>query len=389
MVSGPQGYSGVMLNRRLLTADVVYNGMGTARANGAVVVQGEGDEARIIAVDALARARQNFPDVPEEHAGFAISPPPVNAHTHLDLSLTPHFSGGYESFIRHIIAHSEQRGVEAAKKGLRALRAEGTGVIGDIVARAEVMEFLLQEAEVQGVAYWEVIGPDPADAERIIAETAARLRHFRALERPGGLRAGISPHSPHTVSAPLLQGLARLANESGLPMQIHVAESPAEVAMHRDGSGPLMDLMRGFLPAWRPSGLTPVGYLASLGVLAARPTLVHMVQVSEDDVREVQRSGCVVVHCPRSNLALGCGQFPWELYMKHGVEVALGTDSRASSPDASVEAEVGAALALHAGKASALALVRAAVKGGHLALGLKPPRFGRGDPAARLHIWRR
>jgi hypothetical protein len=229
--------------------------------------------------------------------------------------------------------------------------------------------------------------PDPADAERILAETAERMRYFRSLERFGGMRAGLSPHTPHTVSAPLLKGLAGLARQEGLPMQLHVAESPAEAAFHREGSGPLHELMKPFMPGWRPSGLSAVGYLASLGVLAARPTLVHMVHVSEDDIREVQRAGCAVVHCPRSNMALGCGRFPWELYMKHGLEVALGTDSRASSADLSLRQELKAARCLHGNKASPLALVRAAVKGGYRALGMRPPRFGRGDGAGILYRW--
>ncbi len=128
-------------------------------------------------------------------------------------------------------------------------------------------------------------------------------------------------------------------------------------------------------------------HLAELGVLEAGPTLVHMVEVDEDDVRAVQRAGCTVVHCPRSNLALGCGRFPWEVYARHGVDVAFGTDSRGSSPDLDVIAEVAAARRLHGDKAAPQALVRAAVKGGYRALGLTPPRVVRGSPAAAMMAW--
>ena len=380
-----------MLNRRVLEAEVVYNGMGTPRADGAVVVQGEGDEAVIVAVDERTRARINFPDAEVVDAGFALSPPPVNAHTHLDLSQMTLEKGSYESFIRRVIAHSQKRregGLEAARAGVAELRADGVNVVGDIVTQESVMEYLLTEPTLQGVAYWEVIGPNAEDAERILEETVARLRKFRALERPDGVKLGLSPHTPHTVSAPLLQRLAGLAATSQLPLQIHVAESAGEVAMHRDGTGPLMELMRGFLPHWQPSGWSPVGYLGALGVLEARPTLIHMVHVTEEDVRTAARAGCVVVHCPRSNEALGCGRFPWELYMKHGVEVGFGTDSRGSSPTLSVHEEVAAARALHGERASPLALVRGAVKGGYRALRMTPPRLARGDAAAGLHIWR-
>ena len=378
-----------MLKRRSLEAEVVYNGMGTPRRDGAVVVQGEGDEAVIVAVDERARARENFPDAEIVDAGFALSPPPVNAHTHLDLSRMTFEKSSYEDFIRRVIAHKQRwgGGLEAARAGVAELRRGGVNTVGDIVTQESVMEYLLSEPKLQGVAYWEVIGPDPADAGRIFEETVDKLRRFRVLEKPGGVKLGLSPHTPHTVSAPLLQKLTKLATASNLPLQIHVAESAGEVAMHRDGTGPLAEMMRGFFPRWEPSGRSPVGYLESLGVLEARPTLVHMVHVSEEDVRIAARAGLAVVHCPRSNEALGCGRFPWEEYMRRGVEVSFGTDSRGSSPDLSVHEEVAAARALHGDRASPLALVRGAVKGGYRALLMTPPRFARGDAARDLHIW--
>ncbi len=379
-----------MLQRQILAADVVYNGMGTPRASGAVVVQGEGDEAQIVAVDDLEVAKQNFPDVEVEDKGFAISPPLVNAHTHLDLSYMPFTPGSYEAFITKVIAYMPKRrakGLEAARAGLGEMRSRGVTTMGDIVTSEAVMELLLTSPDLQGVAYWEVFGPKPEDADKIFTETVEKLRKFRAWEHPGGVKLGLSPHTPHTVSAPLLQKLAALARRSNLPMQIHVAESEGEIALHKDGIGPLSEMMRRWLPNWQPSGLTPVQYLRALGVLDAQPTLIHVVHVSEEDVREVQRAGCVVVHCPRSNTALECGRFPWELYMKYGVEVAFGTDSKGSSPDLSVEREVAAARALHGDRASDLALVRSAVKGGYRALSLAPPRFTRGDDASKLYIW--
>ena len=371
------------LEHQILTAEVVYSGIGTPREGGAVVVQGE----RIVMVGSLTEARQSYPDAPVKDVGFAISPPPVNAHMHLDLSSLPHFTGSYSNFIRHVVKNNASRGVEAAEAGLTEMTATGVGAFGDIVARADVMRWLLPLPGLKGVAYREVFAPNPDEAEKEFAETVELLREFRRLEHPDGLKLGLSPHTPHTVSGPLLQKLARLAIAENLPLQIHVAESPAEVLMQKDGAGPLFELMKPFLGSWQPSGLTPVQYLAELGVLDARPTLVHMVNVPEEDIKTVAKAGCVVVHCPRSNEALNCGRFPWELYAKHGVEIALGTDSRGSAPDLSIENEVQAARALHGDKVSPLALVRAAVKGGSRALGVTPPRFARGDSLDTLFVW--
>lgn len=378
-----------MLTRTIVRAEVVYNGLGTPREDGAVVIQDDGSSRRVIAVDALERARRSFPDAAEEDAGFAVSPAPVNAHTHLELSRMPFSPGAYTRFIRAVIRHRREAGggAEAARAGAEEVLSGGVRVVGDIVTAEEVMRYLLTQPDLGGVAYWEVLGPDPADAERLFEEARRTLAAFRALERPGGMRVGVSPHTPHTVSAPLLRRLASLARSEGYPLQIHVAESPDEVALHRRGEGALAELLGGLGVRWRASGRSPVGYLAGLGVLEARPTLVHMVQVDEDDVRTVQRADCAVVHCPRSNDALGCGRFPWELYARFGVDVAFGTDSRGSSPTLSVPDEVAFARRLHGPRANPRALVRAAVKGGYRALGMKPPRVQRGDAADGLMAW--
>lgn len=378
-----------MLERTIMRAEVVYDGLGTPREDGAVVVQDDGNRRQVIAVGTIAGVRESFPDASEVDAGFALSPPPVNAHTHLDLSTMAYSPGAYDAFVRAVIRHRREGrgGVPAARKGAAEVLASGVRVIGDIVAEEEVMRYLLAHPDLSGVAYWEVVGPDPAEAEALFEVARRKLAAFRELERPGGVRAGVSPHTPHTVSAPLLRRLAALASREGFPIQVHVAESPSETALHRGGEGPLAELLGELGVAWRPSGRSPVGYLADLGVLAARPTLVHMVHVDEDDVRTVQRADCAVVHCPRSNEALACGRFPWELYARFGVDVAFGTDSRGSSPSLDVGDEVAFSRDLHGSRANPRALVRAAVKGGYRALGLRPPRVGRGDPADALMVW--
>lgn len=379
------------LLRYLVTADVVYDGLGTPRQGAAVTVQRVGTVSNLVAVGSVADMRGQYPDAHTIDAGVAITPAVVNAHTHLDLSDMPYTPGAYADFISAVIGHGRTglRGVAAAKTGVATLRRLGTTVIGDVVARADVMDYLLEQDDVGGVAYWEVVGPDPAAADADFERARTTIDAFRARQRPGGMVVGVTPHTPHTVSARLLQLLTRWARAEGLPVAIHVAESPAEAQLHRHGTGALAELLRAVGVPFESRGVSPVTYLDDIGVLATAPTLVHMVEVDDDDVRRVQRHGCPVVHCPRSNAALECGRFPWESYARHGVDVALGTDSLGSSPDLDITAEVAYAAALHGVKASARALVRAAVKGGHRALGLHPPRVTRGGRATDLYAWGR
>ena len=377
-----------MIKRQILQAEVTYNGLGTPRLNSGVAVQEVQQQSQIIGIDELTRLKRNFPDAEITDMGLAISPLPVNAHMHLDLSSMPFSPGSYEDFIKKVVKHdrSGARNLEAALQGVAQLNEQGISTIGDIVTEEAVMVYLLQSG-LTGVAYWEVFAPNPEDAEREFNETLALLKRFKALERPGGMRVGLSPHTPHTVSEPLLKQLARLAQQMHLPLQIHVAESAFELDLYKEAKGPLWELYKPFIPHWQAQGLSPVQYLKKLGVLEARPSLVHMVNVDEEDIKTVQKAGCTVIHCPRSNSSLECGRFPWELYAKHGVTVALGTDSSGSSPSLILAEELKAAKTLHGEKASLQALIWSAVKGGYRALGLTPAKFGRGSRRDQLYIW--
>ena len=377
--------------RRLLApAEILYDGLGRPRRDAAALVQIDPPPPRLIAVGPTEALRVAHPEAVVAPAAAVIAPPPVNAHTHLDLStmpVVPHRT--YVDFVRAVLAHRRAglRNLAAATVGLAELRAAGIDTVGDIVTDPAVLMRLLEDPDLRGVAYWEVIAPDPADADRVFDETVAFIEGVRSHERPGGVRLGLSPHAPHTVSAPLLTRLAAYAQRAALPLAIHVAEHPAEIELHRSGGGELRDAFGPFLGSFVPSGRSPIGYLEGLGVLRARPTLVHAVHVDDDDLRALQRAGCVVVHCPRSNAALGCGTFPWAAYARHGVTVALGTDSRASGGSLSVIDEAFAAVETHGRRADPLQIVWAAVKGGHRALGTSPPRVTRGDVVALLRRW--
>lgn len=385
-------------NRVILSADAVYNGVGLPVVDGGVLVAGLGEARTVVAFGKLGVLRAQYPEVRVERVGRAILPAPVNAHTHLDLSGFAFSSAPYSDWMRalvaQMVANRALRGVDAARRGLEVIARSGAGAFGDIVARPDVMDMLLGQSPLPGVAYWEVFERDPAKAQEVFAQTVSSVRRWRSMERPSGVRVGLSPHTPMTVSSVLMRELVNFARLEGLPVQIHVAESPLEVELFQTGAGALADVYR----AWGMPGLeetiarapspdlTPVKYLAELGVLEARPTLVHAVNVTEEDVRIIAQYGCPVVTCPRSNAALHCGTFPWALYARYGVEVGLGTDSVASGETLSIFDEMQAALETH-GASNLATIVRWAVKGGYKALGMKPPVVARGDAFSRLAMW--
>lgn len=376
----------------LLTADVLYTGIGGGYAPGGVVVSG----GVVAATGDLATLRASFPHARERRAGAVIAPPPVNAHTHLDMSAYDFQALPYFRWLPEVvIAQQRRRGVAGALAGAAELARLGTGAVGDIVWAGDVMDALLPREDLTGVLYFEVLGPFPERADAIFAGVRERLERWRRLERPGGLRVGLSPHTPFTVSHRLMRRVTEYAAGEGLPLQIHVAEHPAEAELFRTGGGPLWEHRPAALyPATFAEvigrgpepDLTPVRYLDELGVLRARPALVHMVNVTPEDIARVAAAGCAVVSCPRSNAHLECGTFPWAAFAAAGVEVALGTDSVASGGSLDVRGEVAFARALYPALDPRL-LVRAAVKGGHRVTGTRPQVLRRGDPWDERFVW--
>lgn len=380
---------------RLLTCDVLFTGMGGAQSPGGVVVVG----GTVAATGDPAALRASYPHAREEAVGGVIAPPPVNAHTHLDMSRYEFTALPYFRWIPEVVVpQREKRSVEAALHGADTLRGLGSGGVGDIVYMhaPEVMDALLAREDLSGVLYYEALGTFPDRADDIFRTIRERLERWRRLERPGGPRVGLSPHTPHTVSHRLMRLLCDYAAGEGLPVQIHVAEHPAEHELYTRGGGPIWDnRLAPFYPetfaevigrAPEP-GLTPVRYLDELGVLNAKPTLIHMVNVTPDDIVRVARAGSAVVTCPRSNHHLECGVFPWAAFAAAGVEVALGTDSVASGGSLDVREDVAFARTLYP-TLDPRVIVRAVVKGGHRVLGSRAPFIRRGEAWNEAYLWR-
>ncbi|WP_412029700.1 amidohydrolase family protein [Deinococcus yunweiensis] len=379
---------------RLLTCDVLYTGVGGGHAPGGVVVVGE----TVAATGSPDDLRRAYPHATVEHVGGIIAPPPVNAHTHLDMSAYAFQALPYFRWLPEVVvAQRELRGVAGAQAGAATLARLGTGGVGDIVYTPDVMDALLERDDVSGVLYLEVLGAFPEQADERFAAVRERIESWRRRGLPDGLRLGLTPHTPFTVSHRLMRLVMDYAAGEGLPVQIHVAEHPSEPELFATGAGPLWEhRLKPFMPETFAQiigrdpepGLTPVRYLDDLGILRHAPTLIHMVNVTPDDIARVARAGCAVVTCPRSNQHLECGVFPWTAYAAAGVEVALGTDSVASGGSLDVRDDVAMARTLYP-DLDPRVMVRAAIKGGHRVLGSRAPFLRRGEVWREDYIWHR
>ncbi|HZI18543.1 MAG TPA: amidohydrolase family protein [Pyrinomonadaceae bacterium] len=350
----------------------------------AVAVEGGSIEG----VGARGELAARFPGAEAEDFGEAvIMPGLVNCHTHLELTAMRGFlepeEGDFFAWLRKVtVSRNERLTAEdlyasAAWGAVEALRA-GVTAIGDAGDSGATTMPAAADAGLRGVIFQEAFGADEREARQQFEKARAKIARLRPLETPL-VRLGLSPHSPYTVSRPLVELLTDFALAEGLPVMMHAAESRAEELFLREGSGPFSESYRARGFAFSTPGLSPVEHLARSGFLRARPLLAHCVRVDERDIEILREHGAAVAHCPKSNAKLGHGRAPLAALLGAGLAVGLGSDSVASNNTNDILEEARFALLASRAAGDTLAggrmlmaadVVRAATLGGARALGL-------------------
>jgi cytosine/adenosine deaminase-related metal-dependent hydrolase len=147
---------------------------------------------------------------------------------------------------------------------------------------------------------------------------------------------GLSPHSPYTLEPDAIQQCVQIAQQRGLPLAIHLAETTDEEQFIRTHAGPLRE-MWDRLGSWTDfPGVfqgTAVEFAKSLGLLDRPSLLAHVNYCSEADLALLARGRASVVYCPRTHKYFQHPPHRWRDMLATGINVAVGTDSCASSPD--------------------------------------------------------
>jgi cytosine/adenosine deaminase-related metal-dependent hydrolase len=208
---------------------------------------------------------------------------------------------------------------------------------------------------IDATYFHEVIGFSRARAESSLNALIVRLEFVVAANKSVGFSTptqGISPHAPYTVSPLLLRPLVTLAHRRNMPVAMHPAESREELRFLQAGVGPFQALLEE-RSMWDhlavPRGSTPHDYLRTLAD-APRALVIHGNYLDNDelDFLGTHRDRMSLVYCPRTHAYFRHDPYPLATALKHGVRVALGTDSRASNPDLSLFDEMQQVTRAHA-----------------------------------------
>jgi formiminoglutamate deiminase len=124
------------------------------------------------------------------------------------------------------------------------------------------------------------------------------------------VRVGVAPHSVRAVPSDWLRPLADHATKLDLPLHMHVAEQPAEVAA-----------------CMGETGKRPVELLAQHGVLGPRFVAVHATHLAPHEHRLLGEAKAFACLCPTTERDLGDGLPDVGALRDSGVRLATGVDS--------------------------------------------------------------
>src|SRR5207253_1302669 len=148
----------------------------------------------------------------------------------------------------------------------------------------------------------------------------------------GRIRVWFGPRTPGAVTPDLYREIARLAAEHGIGITMHLAEVRED---------------REFLR--RAYGRLPVEFAEDVGLLGPHVVLVHMIWITDAEMRTLARTGTHVSHNPSSNTKLASGICPVPALLRAGVNVALGCDGGPSNNAYDLVREMKLAACLHKG----------------------------------------
>lgn len=123
-----------------------------------------------------------------------------------------------------------------------------------------------------------------------------------------------APHAPYTVSDKTFSSILTYAEQLNIPIHTHLHETQDEIRISLESSG-----------------MRPIERMQRLGLLSPSLIAVHMVHLTDHEIKLMQQFGCSIAHCPSSNMKLASGFAPVAALLDQGANVGLGTDGAASN----------------------------------------------------------
>ncbi len=258
--------------------------------------------------------------------GMAVLPGLINAHTHLSQIFMRGLSAGrpLQRWLKELIwplqdAMSLEELRLAALLGIIENLHSGVTHLVDHQKITKTLDYSLEVcalAEQLGMRLtlahaWTDKGSIAENPETILSELKTL---FERMQGNPLISVSSGPLTPLRATARTLQQAHAMTQNYGGSTHIHVSETRDEVKMTLD-----------------ETGMRPVAWLDSLGVLGPDTQIVHAVWLDHDEIRLIKERRALIVHCPVSNAVLGSGMAPVYEMQQACIRIFLGTDGPASN----------------------------------------------------------
>ena len=221
---------------------------------------------------------------------------------------------------------------KAVARGVKQCIQFGVSTVGDISRQCRLTRSILSRLPLRVVSFGEIqaMGQRRGLLEERLA-IAADLN-----DAAGNLRIGVSPHAPYSVEPQGYRRALEIAKQKKLPLATHLAESLDEGEFLARHSGSLMrvwDFVGGFDEAVPRFEGGPIRFAKAVGILDYPTVLAHVNYCDDAELRILSGGKASVVYCPRTHAYFGHPPHRWQSMQAAEINVAIGTDSVASSGD--------------------------------------------------------
>ncbi|MGI6144810.1 MAG: amidohydrolase [Clostridia bacterium] len=310
----------------------------------------------------------------EKYPGFTIidgenslvTPGFVNCHTHAAMTMLRGYADDLPlmKWLQEMIwpreAHLDAEDIYwGSQLAVLEMIKSGTTAFADMYFYMEQTAQVVLDSGIRASLSRGLIGNGEM-AQYALEENTELVKRWHG-QGEGRITCMFGPHAPYTCPPDFLEKVMSLADEWGVGLHIHLAETLDEI-----------EEIKG------KYGKRPVELMDSLGLFQGRHVLAaHCVHLNENEIEILAKNKVGIAHNPESNMKLVSGVAPVPQLLKKGALVGLGTDGASSNNNLDMLEEMRTCALLHkvfSGEPTVLPanqVLRMATKDGAKVLGLE------------------
>jgi cytosine/adenosine deaminase-related metal-dependent hydrolase len=300
--------------------------------DGAVIIK----DSRILAIGPAALAANYTAPKIIDARGDLVLPGMINTHTHASMTVFRGLGDDVRDRLNKLIFPLEKKLIDRELTYWGALLGFIEMVEGGVTTAVDMYYFEDEVARaakkigIRGVLGESILNFPTPDATEPYGGLDYAKKFAAAYRNDPLITPALAPHAPYSLDADHLRLVAKVSAELDLPVLMHVAEMPDEVATLR-----------------KTLNLTPVEFLDSVGLLTPRLVAAHCIFVTDSDITLLKTRDVGIAHNMVANIKSAKGVAPALKMHDDGLRVGLGTDGPMSGNTLDLIGQLGYVAKLH------------------------------------------